>query len=186
VDSAAGRSPACFSRASSFSVQRRTTISSPAYSTHCRRLDRERDGRDRDLAVCTKVARACNTERTESVLAQGTRFWCQRPGLVNVRTCQLVRQDRGVVGGTFAVHIARSPCAVIRAFRALRTRAGSCTPTRRVTVFKLRHCRPHIDTRGSTAEPRRERPLGRPQGHTPGREPGSFTSRFRTPTPKNR
>jgi hypothetical protein len=39
---------------------------------------------------------------------------------------------------------------------------------------------PHIDTRGSTAEPRRERPRGRARGRTRARGPGSFTSRFRS------
>jgi hypothetical protein len=50
----------------------------------------------------------------------------------------------------------------------------------RATARDLTQVLPHIDTDNRHAEPRRERPLGRPQGHTPGREPGSFTSRFRT------
>ena len=56
MDSTGGKSPTCFSRTSSFCVHRRTTISSRAYSTTSRELDREHDGRrDHDLDLCTKL-----------------------------------------------------------------------------------------------------------------------------------
>ena len=60
------------------------------------------------------------------------------------------------------------------------TTIASSAPSDRATARDLTQVPPHIDTDNRHAEPRRERPLGRPRGHTPGREVGSFTSRFRT------
>ena len=78
VDSTAGRSPACFSRTSSFCVHRRTTISSRAYSTTSRELDRERDGRrDHDLDPCTKLGADLDTIRAAFVRT----IWTQTRGV---------------------------------------------------------------------------------------------------------
>src|SRR5579864_7523611 len=64
VDSTARRSPVCFSRASSLRVHRRTTISSRAYSTISREIDREHDRRrDRDLDPCSKLGADLDTIR---------------------------------------------------------------------------------------------------------------------------